>query len=107
MMNFAPLSEENTMVLFPNRETTHPDDVRERVERECRKHGGGTQPWDLVDQASQDSFPASDVPPWTLGHISPPVPTSEVGGGVQGAGSHERPGGSPQQHRRSSTPSGI
>jgi hypothetical protein len=106
-MMSATIREEDAMVLFPNRETTHPDDVRERVERECRENGGGAQPWDLVDRASRDSFPASDVPPWTLGYIGPPVPTGEVRGGVQGTGSGERPDGSPQQHLRSSTPSGT
>jgi hypothetical protein len=62
-MASANIKEEDTMVLFPNRETTYPDDVRERVELECRKNRGGAQPWDLVDRASRDSFPASDVPP--------------------------------------------
>ena len=82
------MKEEKKMALFPNQTITHPDDVRDHVKEEYHKREDGAQPHDLlIDEASMDSFPASDAPPWTLGYIRP----AEASGRVREVGSQGRP----------------
>lgn len=78
------------MILFPNKSVARPDDVRDGIRHELREIGAVPATPDIVDQASLDSFPASDPPPWTLG---PPcrLTVSEGGAKLLSPPSRQRP----------------
>lgn len=75
------------MILFPDRTIVQRNVITESIKEELRKEASQGEPPDVVDEASRDSFPASDAPPWTLGIIGPPVRPAEEGGDVQEASS--------------------
>jgi hypothetical protein len=74
------------MILFPNQTVARPTDVRDGDLEEFRKREGGVAPRDIVEEASLDSFPASDAPPWTLAAIGPPARPARSEAGVPESG---------------------
>jgi hypothetical protein len=56
-------------------------------DRERRVNPDAEGPDDLVDEAGEETFPASDPPSWQPVHPGPPVPP----------GSHEGAGGAPRR----------
>jgi hypothetical protein len=59
-------------------DTTHRETVTHPVDEECAKKAGKAAPVDLVQETSEDSFPASDPPSWTpVTSIGPPPPCEE------------------------------
>jgi hypothetical protein len=72
-------TEVSKMFFFPTRIVVHPEEVRERIQVEHRLRQDQRRAADVVDEASQDSFPASDPPPWTLGWIKSSLPPVDVG----------------------------